>query len=65
MAKANPIQIQKHLHGVDYPASKQDLLAAAKKNKADDETVSFLKKLSDEKFETPADVSKAIGQLNH
>jgi hypothetical protein len=30
MAKVNPIQLQKHLKGMDYPASKQDLINYAK-----------------------------------
>ncbi|MGI8406294.1 MAG: DUF2795 domain-containing protein [Thermomicrobiales bacterium] len=64
MAKINPIQLQKHLHGVNYPASKQDLLDAAKKNGADDDATSTLQNLPDEKFQTPADVSQAVGKLN-
>ncbi|QFU89902.1 DUF2795 domain-containing protein [Amycolatopsis sp. YIM 10] len=36
MAKANPIEVQKHLSGVDYPAGRDDLVAAARSNGADD-----------------------------
>lgn len=35
MAKVNPIQLQKHLKGVDYPATKEDLLQHAKDQGAD------------------------------
>lgn len=64
MATINPIQMQKHLKGMDYPASKEDLIEHAKKNGADDNALSVLEQLSsDEEFETPADVSKAIGEI--
>lgn len=63
MAKANPIQIQKHLKGVDYPASKQDLIEHAQQQGADENIRSVLEQLPDEEFETPAEVSKAIGDI--
>lgn len=62
MAKVNPIQLQKHLKGMDYPASKQDLINHAKQQGADENALSALEQLPDEQYETPADVSKAIGQ---
>lgn len=64
MAKINPIELQKHLKGMDYPASKQDVIDKAKENGADQELQSMLEQLSDQQFETPADVNKAIGDLN-
>jgi hypothetical protein len=63
MAKVNPIQLQKFLKGMDYPAKKQDLLDLAKKNGADDNVLSTLHEIEDEEFETPADVSKAVGAV--
>jgi hypothetical protein len=63
MSKANPIQLQKYLKGVDYPAAKQDLLDRAKQEGADANVLSTLERLSDDEFETPADVSKAVGNL--
>jgi hypothetical protein len=64
MAKVNPIQVQKDLKGVDYPVSKEDLIKHAKKQGADENVISTLEQLSDEEeFETPADVSKAIGAI--
>lgn len=61
MAKVNPIQLQKHLKGMDYPASKEDLIKHAQQQGADEDALSALEQLPDEKYETPADVSKAIG----
>ncbi len=63
MAKVNPIQLQKHLKGVDYPASKQELIEHAKHLGADKDALSVLEQLPDEEYETPADVSKAVGDI--
>lgn len=62
MAKVNPIQLQKHLKGMDYPASKEDLIKHAQQQGADEVALSALEQLPDEEYETPADVSKAIGK---
>lgn len=63
MAKVNPIELQKYLKGVDYPASKQVLLDLAQQAGADENICSMLEQLPDEEFETPAEVSKAVGKL--
>lgn len=63
MAKVNPIQLQKHLKGMDYPASKQDLIKHAEKNGADDNVRSVLQQIPDEDYETPAELSKAVGKI--
>ncbi len=64
MGKINPIELQKHLNGMDYPASKQDVISKAQENGADEELLSVLEGLGDQQFETPADVNKAIGDMN-
>lgn len=64
MAKANPIQIQKDLKGMDYPASKQDLIQHAEKHGADQSVRSVLEQIPDKQYETPAAVSKAIGEID-
>ena len=48
MATINPIQLQKYLKGMDYPARKADLI-----------------KRADQEFASAADVSKAIGAIDH
>ncbi|MBD2496053.1 DUF2795 domain-containing protein [Nostoc sp. FACHB-280] len=64
MAKANPVEIQKHLKGMDYPASKQELVQHAQKQGADRKVLSLLEQLPDnEEFENPTDVNKAIGEI--
>lgn len=64
MATVNPINLQKHLKGLDYPASKQDLVEHAKSKGADDEMLDLLEQLpDDEEFQTPTEVNQAVGEL--
>ncbi|AXB42386.1 DUF2795 domain-containing protein [Amycolatopsis albispora] len=60
MSKANPIEVQRHLSGVDYPARRDDLVEAAKSNGADEGTLDLLRKLPDREYEGPSGVSKEI-----
>ncbi|SFM83641.1 DUF2795 domain-containing protein [Nitrosomonas communis] len=63
MAKANPIQVQKYLSGMDYPADKDEIIDHAKDQGADDDIVQILQQLPEKDYKTAADVSKAIGQI--
>lgn len=63
MAQVNPIQLQKFLKGVDYPAKKGALLENAKKMGADENVCSALEQLPDEDYEAPVDVSQALSRL--
>lgn len=60
MAHANPIQIQKYLKGVDYPATREQLIDNAKKLGADENICASLEQLPDDDFQTPAEVSQAF-----
>ena len=62
--KVNPIQAQKFLKGIDYPASKQEVLETARRNKADDNVLSTLERIPDREYEGPTNVTKAIGELS-
>jgi Protein of unknown function (DUF2795) len=63
MAKVNPVQLQKYLKGVNYPASKQQLIDRAKQQGADEKAISALEQLPDQEFGTPTEVSQAVGAL--
>ena len=60
MAHANPIQIQKYLKGVDYPADKATLIETAKRQGADESICASLEQLPEQQFQAPADVSEAF-----
>ena len=58
--KPNPIQIQKFLGGIDYPASKEDLVSKAESAGADDAVLDALRGLPDREFDSPTAVSEAV-----
>lgn len=60
MSKLNPIDLQKALKDVDYPASKDDLVKGAERNGAGDDVMAALKGLGDHNYTTPADVTEAV-----
>lgn len=59
----NPIQLQKFLKGVDYPADKQTLIDTARREGADENVCATLEQLPDDEFQTPAEVSQAFGAM--
>ncbi len=59
----NPIQVQKFLKGVDYPASKQDLVQKARQEGADENVIKTLQDMPVERFNSPNDVAQAIGKI--
>ncbi|MFZ5954856.1 MAG: DUF2795 domain-containing protein [Nanoarchaeota archaeon] len=61
--KPSPAEIQKHLGDVDYPKTKDELIKIAKDNDAPDEIVDVLKQIEDREYESPADLSKSIGEV--
>lgn len=63
MAKVNPIQLQKYLKGLTYPASKKDITSHAKRHGADANVLSTLEQMMGEQFKTPADVSQAAARV--
>lgn len=56
----NPIDVQKTLGGVSYPCSKEDLIAHAKSNGADQDILDGLQKLPDGEISGPDQVQKAV-----
>jgi Protein of unknown function (DUF2795) len=56
----NPIDLQKHLKGADYPASKEELIDLAERNGAPDEVVEALQAADSEQFDGPDAVQAAL-----
>ena len=64
MADVSPAQIQQSLDGVDYPATKQDLIRhAGKSGDKNEEVMKILKQLPDKDYNSPVDVSKEVGKI--
>jgi hypothetical protein len=58
----NPIDLQKCLSGMDYPADKEAVVNQARKNGADEEIMESLQSLPDQEYDSPAAVNKAVAQ---
>ncbi|WP_222194021.1 DUF2795 domain-containing protein [Modestobacter italicus] len=56
----SPIDIQKALSGIDYPAKKDDVVKHAESNGGSDDVLEALKGIDDQEYDTPAAVSKAV-----
>lgn len=59
----NPVQVERFLKGLDYPANKKQVVDYAKKNGADRRVIETLERMEDQTFDMPADISQAIGKF--
>ncbi|GHF64832.1 hypothetical protein GCM10010218_52860 [Streptomyces mashuensis] len=59
MAKTNPIELQKCLKGMEYPASKDNLVQHAKSHGAKKDTLDALSAMPKKDYDSPAAVTKA------
>ena len=56
-------EVEQRLSGVNYPASKQDLLTEADEQGASEDLRAALAQLPDDDYDSPAAVSEALSQL--
>jgi len=56
----SPIDIQKALSGMDYPATKDQIVRHAESHGADGEVLDALKGIEDREYEGPSGVSSAV-----
>lgn len=62
---ANPgsaAEVEQYLKGVNFPASKQDLISTARSNGVPENMISILENLPGDTFNSPVDVMKAFGE---
>jgi len=63
MPHANPVEIEEYLRGVHYPARKNDLIKHARQQGASQDVLETLRDLREENFNSPVDVTKAVGEI--
>jgi len=56
----SPIDIQKALSGIEYPAKKDDVVEHAKSQGGSADVLEALQGIGDQEYDTPAAVSKAV-----
>lgn len=62
MKGSKPVNVQQYLAGVDYPATKQDLIDAASDNDAPQEVIEALSGVAEKEYGSAADVSAELGK---
>jgi hypothetical protein len=63
MVRVSPAKVEKSIKGIKFPASKQDLVQQAESNNANDDVLNILENVPDKQFNSPVDISKAIGKM--
>jgi len=61
--RVSPAQVEKCLSGVDYPADKETLKNYAEEQCGDEKVVHILDHLPNQEYNSPIDVTKAIGEI--
>ena len=59
----SPANVQTYLRDVEYPASKDDLLAQARRNSAPQEILDTIERLPEDQFGGPQEVMKGYGEI--
>lgn len=57
-----PIEVQKYLAGIDYPAGRDQLVSTAEDAGAPEDVLSALKGVPDREYSGPSAVSEALGR---
>ncbi len=63
MARVSPIEAQKFLSGLDYPASREQIVEHAEREGADEEIRSALEQIPDREYDGPNAVSAELGRV--
>ena len=64
MPYANPAEVERYLKGMNYPAKKDDLIKHAQQQGANKDVIEVLKEMRDQSFNSPVEVSKAVGEID-
>ena len=61
---SSPIDVTHYLKGIDFPASKSDLLEQAKKNDAGDEVLDMIDSMPEDDYGDMSEVMHAYGEAD-
>jgi len=60
----NPIELQKHLSGLDYPATKDAIVKKAEESGADSDALDALRKIADKEYDAPTAINQAVSDAS-
>ena len=63
MSTVNPVQVQKFLGGIDYPATKDEILETARRRGADADVMNALQRIAEREYDGPNAVSEELGRV--
>ncbi|MBN9543411.1 MAG: DUF2795 domain-containing protein [Alphaproteobacteria bacterium] len=63
VASVNPIEVEKFLKGMDYPADKNAITNKAKENGASAEIIDALNKIEEGEYNSPTEVNEALSDV--
>lgn len=58
---ASPIDLARHLRGIDFPVQKEDLIQHARDNNADEAVLREMEAMPEQEFRSMKDVTRAMG----
>ena len=61
--KVSAAQLQMYLKGIDYPASKHEIVQTARNNSAPENVMSFLNKLPERQYRAPTEVEEEFSKM--
>ncbi len=61
MAKTNPKEVERALAGMEYPATKEELVIYARDNDVEELIIAQLESLPEQEYDSGADVAEAVG----
>jgi hypothetical protein len=56
----DPIEVQKALKGISYPAGRDEIVEMAEQNEASEEVIESLQSLADQQYDGPDEVEEAL-----
>ncbi len=60
--KASPSAVERYLKGIDYPATKEDLIEHAEDMGAPSDVMNVLRRMPDQDYDSPIDIAKGVGE---
>ena len=58
----SPVQIEKYLGGLEFPAIKREIVEKVKSNTDDQSVISMVENLPDQKYNSPNDIWLELGK---
>lgn len=62
--KASPAAVETYLWGVNFPATKEDLIDCARENRAPGDVLHVLDKLDDKEYRSVVDITQEVGKFD-